>query len=69
MQFTDGVAEEMHRLAMNLRPMSLDRYGLVPALRQYLEVFQRQTGLAVEFVALGIEQQRLAQRLKRPFTG
>ena len=49
---------------MNLRPMSLDRYGLVPALRQYIEVFQRQTGLAVEFVALGIEQQRLAPEIE-----
>jgi two-component system, NarL family, sensor histidine kinase UhpB len=64
MQLTDGLAEEMHRLAMNLRPASLDRSGLVPALEQYLEVFQRQTGLAVQFVAVGLEQERLAPEIE-----
>jgi two-component system, NarL family, sensor histidine kinase UhpB len=64
MQLTDGLAGEMHRLAMNLRPVSLDRHGLVPALEQYLEMFQRQTGLRVQFVALGIEEHRLAPEIE-----
>ena len=64
MQLTDRVSEDLHRLAMNLRPVSLDRYGLVPALRQYFEVFQRQTGLDVEFVDVGIESQRLGPEVE-----
>ena len=35
----DTVAEELHRLAVNLRPSSLDHYGLLPALEQLLTEF------------------------------
>lgn len=34
-----------------LRPPSLDQLGLVPALRQHVERFGRETGLGVRFVA------------------
>lgn len=56
---TDGVLEDLHRLAMDLRPASLDHVGLVAALRQYAEEYSRQHGLAVQFEAVGLNGQRL----------
>jgi PAS domain S-box-containing protein len=56
----DGVLENLHRLAMDLRPASLDHVGLVSALRQYVEAFGRQNGLDVQFDALGLDTGRMA---------
>ena len=53
------VQEGLHRLAANLRPVSLDRLGLVPALQQYVEDFGRQSGLPIQFVSAGGEPQHL----------
>jgi PAS domain S-box-containing protein len=50
----------LHRMAANLRPASLDRVGLVAALQQYVDAFQRQTGLPVEFVTVNNEECRLS---------
>ena len=55
----DGVMDGLHRLAMNLRPLSLDRLGLVPAVRQYLEDLGRQNNLTVQFEVLGLEEGQL----------
>jgi signal transduction histidine kinase/DNA-binding response OmpR family regulator len=55
----DDVLENLHRLAMNLRPASLDHLGLVPALEQYAETFGRQHNLTAAFEAVGIEEKRL----------
>jgi signal transduction histidine kinase len=55
----NAVTEELHRIAVDLRPITLDRYGLVPALRQLVESYRRQTGLGVDLLILGIEQDRL----------
>ncbi len=35
-QVADGVLENLHRMAMDLRPVTLDRLGLVAALEQYV---------------------------------
>jgi PAS domain S-box-containing protein len=56
---TDGVLENLHRLAMDLRPASLDHLGLVAALRQYIESFSRQNDLMVEFASVGLDGERL----------
>jgi PAS domain S-box-containing protein len=56
---TDGVLENLHRLAMDLRPASLDHLGLVAALRQYIETFSRQNDLLVEFASVGLDSERL----------
>jgi len=56
---TDGVLENLHRLAMDLRPASLDHLGLVAALRQYIETFGRQNDLLVEFASVGLDGERL----------
>ncbi len=55
----DEVMLGLHQLAMNLRPPSLDRYGLVPALEQYIAAFRRQREMRVEFLVEGLDQQRL----------
>ncbi len=46
-QTAEGVMEGLHRLAVDLRPASLDKLGLVPALGQYMEQFARQNKLEV----------------------
>lgn len=58
-QVTNDVSENLHRLAINLRPASLDYLGLVPALRQYLEGFSRQHNIATQFEPVGFDDQRL----------
>ena len=56
----DGVLDNLHRLAMDLRPASLDHLGLVPSLQQYLAAVSHQTELSVRFEALGLDGVRLA---------
>ena len=60
-QMADGVMAELHDLAVNLRPSALDRYGLVPALEQYLSSFRKQNQMQVEFVAAGLDGERLPE--------
>ena len=64
---TNGVMEALHRLAVNLRPASLDRLGLVPALDQYVQSFSEQHGLAVRFAAVGAEGRRLPPDVETAF--
>jgi PAS domain S-box-containing protein len=56
----DGVLDNLHRLAMDLRPASLDHLGLVPSLQQYTALVGRQSELSVRFEALGLDGKRLA---------
>ncbi|MCG3211634.1 MAG: hypothetical protein FOGNACKC_05280 [Anaerolineae bacterium] len=58
-QITNDVSENLHRLARDLRPASLDYLGLVAALRQYTTDFGQQHKLAVQFEAIGLSDQRL----------
>ena len=51
----DDVMVGLHRLAVNLRPVSLDRLGLVAAASQLSATFERQTGLHVDLVVMGLE--------------
>jgi PAS domain S-box-containing protein len=45
----NGVIEELHRVAMSLRPASLDHVGLVAALRQHVETVGEKHGLKASF--------------------
>jgi PAS domain S-box-containing protein len=54
----NDVMEGLHRLAVNLRPATLDRLGLVPALKQHVEAFRAQSGLQVALVILEMEGNR-----------
>ncbi len=55
----DGMLENLHRLAMNLRPAALDHLGLVPALGQYVEAIGQQHGIATQFETVGLGSGRL----------
>jgi PAS domain S-box-containing protein len=57
----EQVLEELHRLAVDLRPASLDHLGLVAALRHHLDAVGRKHGLAVGFEVSGFDSRRLPQ--------
>lgn len=54
------IQENLHKLAVDLRPASLDHLGLVTTLRQYIAEFNRQYELPVDFEAVGMEGRRLS---------
>ncbi|TLN19714.1 PAS domain S-box protein, partial [bacterium] len=62
-QMADGILENLHRLAIALRPASLDHLGLVPALRQHAEMVSDQHGLAMQFEVVG-EIERLSEEVE-----
>jgi len=45
----NNVMEEIHRLAIDLRPASLDHLGLIPALQQHVEKVSDLQKLTIEF--------------------
>ncbi len=53
------IQENLHRLAVNLRPASLDHLGLVTALGQFIQESSRQNNIKVEFEAVGMGDKRL----------
>ncbi len=53
------IQENLHKLAVNLRPASLDHLGLVTTVRQYIAEFNRQYAIPVDFEAVGLEGRRL----------
>jgi signal transduction histidine kinase len=60
-QLTNDILEDLHRLAVNLRPASLDHLGLVPALDQFLKSFATESRLQIHFRANGLQDaERLA---------
>lgn len=63
-QTSNIVSESLHRLAMNLRPASLDHVGLIAALRQYTEDFKNRCGIDAQFEAIGFESKRLPQEME-----
>jgi signal transduction histidine kinase len=56
---TGQLQSNLHKLAIDLRPASLDHLGLVTALQQYARDFSRQYGIEVEFEAVGMQPGRL----------
>ena len=56
---TNEIQENLHKLAVNLRPASLDHIGLVATLRQFIAEFNRQYNFPVDFEAVGMEGKRL----------
>ncbi|CAG0935821.1 Signal transduction histidine-protein kinase/phosphatase DegS [Thermoflexales bacterium] len=59
-QMTNDVLESLHRLAMDLRPASLDHLGLVPALLQHVKAIGARYELIAQFKAMGFEDERLS---------
>jgi signal transduction histidine kinase len=60
----EEVLADLHRLAMELRPASLDHVGLVPALHQYAERMTERHGLVVDFGAIGLDEERLPPEME-----
>jgi len=56
---TNDILENLHRLAIDLRPASLDHVGLVGALRQYTQNFSEQHDLLIQFEVVGLDERRL----------
>ncbi len=56
---TNTIQENLHKLAVNLRPASLDHLGLVTTLQQFIAEFNRQYEIPVDFEAVGMEDKRL----------
>lgn len=54
----DGVLENLHRLAMNLRPATLDLVGLVPTLEQMVKDFGSQAGIHIQFKVTGTADEK-----------
>lgn len=54
---TDNVMESLHRLAMNLRPASLDHLGLIATLKNLVDNVRQQSGLKARFRALGFSNE------------
>ena len=50
----NDILEDLHRLAVDLRPASLDHLGLVPALEQLVNSLIEDNELNVEFKAIGL---------------
>jgi PAS domain S-box-containing protein len=58
-EMTNNIIESLHRLAMDLRPASLDYLGLIPALQQQVKTVGVRHGLIAQFKAVGLEGERL----------
>jgi signal transduction histidine kinase len=54
-QQIDDISENLHRIAANLRPASLDHLGLLPALSYLVEKISNDFNLAGELEAVGLE--------------
>jgi signal transduction histidine kinase len=61
------IQENLHKLAVNLRPASLDHVGLVTTLQQFIAEFNRQYGIPVDLEAVGMEGKRLPLEVETAF--
>ncbi|MGM0125801.1 two-component system, NarL family, sensor histidine kinase DegS [Enterococcus sp. AZ194] len=55
-QHFSEVLTEIKNLAGELRPMSLDEFGLIPALEQFIKRTIEMTGFEIEFLVTGVER-------------
>ncbi len=60
----EQVGREIHQLASELRPIALDELGLSRALSGYLDAWSERSGIPADFVAAGIDEQRLPNALE-----
>ncbi|HEY2909678.1 MAG TPA: histidine kinase [Gemmataceae bacterium] len=55
----DELTKDMHDLATRVRPLVLDDIGFEPALRQLIVDWSKQTAIAAEFFAAGLDSRKL----------
>jgi signal transduction histidine kinase/PAS domain-containing protein len=63
-QIVAQIDQDIHRMAIDLRPTALDDLGLIPALRHYVERWTEQSGIRAEFQTIGLEAARLPRELE-----
>ncbi len=52
----DSVMDDLHQLAMDLRPASLDQLGLETALNQHIHITCEKFGLNIQFEMVGVKE-------------
>jgi two-component system sensor histidine kinase DegS len=57
MELVRGSLKDVRKIIFDLRPMSLDDLGLVPALKRYIEQYTKEYGIYVEITIIGKERQ------------
>lgn len=60
----NAIQRNLHRLAVNLRPASLDHLGLITALQQFVREFSRQNNIPVDFETLGLAEKRMPAEIE-----
>jgi len=55
-ELTSGALDSVRRMAMDLRPASLDDLGLLPAIHSYVEQFSHGTSITVWIEAEGLQR-------------
>lgn len=60
----DGLLQDIHRLAWELRPSTLDDLGLNQALRRYTSTWSENTSVPVDFHGDGLDSSRLPTELE-----
>ncbi len=63
-ELTNDIIENLHRLAMDLRPASLDHLGLEPALLQQVRAVSDRNGLIAQFKSIGLDGERLPSEVE-----
>ncbi len=63
-RLTAQTLDEVHNLALELRPSSLDDLGLIAALRRYAEEYTDKVGVKADFQAIGFEKRRLQPQME-----
>jgi signal transduction histidine kinase len=61
----DQTLERMRELALSLRPSTLDTFGLIPALRWYLDSYAKRLNIATRFdITNLVEEERFPPRIE-----
>jgi PAS domain S-box-containing protein len=58
------IGQDVHRIALELRPTALDDLGLETAIVNYVENWSERSGLEVDLHAAGLDQRRLSPALE-----
>lgn len=59
-QMATTILHEIHNLAVELRPSSLDDLGLIAALKQYVKEYTNKFGIETDFQVNGLDDKRLS---------
>lgn len=60
----DELGQQIHRLAFELRPASLDDLGLHNTLQNYAEEWSERTGIKIDYQAMDLKDERLPDNIE-----